>query len=236
MWSEDSNAFGNDTCPHRICLCHVHLARPRQLPVAGLCANFGVLRSLPLIFGVVAWLFVDGVCRRARIGGNCSRKRRWLKPASELACGAYILWLAYKIAGARSMGPDAGNEGEKLAKPVSFIQAALLQLLNPKAWTVALLVTVTYMTEQDYLTNLIVLVAVFCGGQYPLYQRLGHIRGSLAQAAESRLPADMVQPDHGLAPGCQHGAHADPFVRQRKSLIRPETSRQIRLSDCAIVG
>ncbi|SFO40206.1 Threonine/homoserine/homoserine lactone efflux protein [Cohaesibacter marisflavi] len=123
-------------------------------------ANFGVLRSLPLIFGVslgfLSMVFAVGLGL-----GQLLKEAPMVETGLRVACGAYILWLAYKIAGARSMGDNAGNEGEKLAKPVSFIQAALLQLLNPKAWTVALLVTVTYMTEQDYLANLIVLVAVF---------------------------------------------------------------------------
>ena len=119
-------------------------------------ANFGVVRSLPLLFGVslgfLSMVFAVGLGL-----GQVLKQFPIIETGLRLACGAYILWLAYKIAGAKSMGSGS----RELADPLSFIEAALLQLLNPKAWTVALLVTVTYMTERDYLTNLIVLVAVF---------------------------------------------------------------------------
>ncbi|WP_119305960.1 LysE family translocator [Cohaesibacter haloalkalitolerans] len=123
-------------------------------------ANFGVLRSLPLIFGV-SFGFLSMVFAVGLGLGQLLKQAPMVETGLRIACGAYILWLAYKISGVRSLGADDGKQGEELVKPISFIQAALLQLLNPKAWTVALLVTVTYMTEADYLGNLIVLVAVF---------------------------------------------------------------------------
>ena len=91
--------------------------------------------------------------------GQLLKQAPMVETGLRLACGVYILWLAYKIVGVRSLGSDSGKQ--ELLRPISFLQAALLQLLNPKAWTVALLVTVTYMTEADYLGNLVVLVAVF---------------------------------------------------------------------------
>nr|WP_319391226.1 LysE family translocator [uncultured Cohaesibacter sp.] len=121
-------------------------------------ANFGVLRSLPLLFGaslgLLSMVFAVGLGL-----GQLLKQAPMVETGLRLACGVYILWLAYKIAGVRSLGSDSGKQ--ELLRPLSFLQAALLQLLNPKAWTVALLVTVTYMTEADYLGNLVVLVAVF---------------------------------------------------------------------------
>jgi threonine/homoserine/homoserine lactone efflux protein len=53
------------------------------------------------------------------------------------------------------------------AKPISFVQGALFQLVNPKAWTVALIVTVTYTNPGDYLPSLVLMIAVFAAVNLP---------------------------------------------------------------------
>ena len=74
-------------------------------------ANFGVLRSLPLIFGVslgfLSMVFAVGLGL-----GQLLKEAPMVETGLRIACGAYILWLAYKIAGARSMGSDADNEAK----------------------------------------------------------------------------------------------------------------------------
>lgn len=66
--------------------------------------------------------------------------------------------MAWGLMRARGLGTAAGRE---IAQPIGFIQAALLQLVNPKAWAVALIVTVTYTVPQDFLTSLLLLIALF---------------------------------------------------------------------------
>jgi threonine/homoserine/homoserine lactone efflux protein len=73
----------------------------------------------------------------------------------RMACGIYVLWLAFQIARSRSLDSD---ENQEMAKPISFIQAALLQLLNPKAWAVALIVTATYTTPNRFLASLLMML------------------------------------------------------------------------------
>jgi threonine/homoserine/homoserine lactone efflux protein len=46
---------------------------------------------------------------------------------------AYMLWLAWKIAHAAP--PEPGRAG---GRPLTFLQAALFQWVNPKAWAMAL--------------------------------------------------------------------------------------------------
>ena len=41
------------------------------------------------------------------------------------------------------------------------MQAALFQLVNPKAWAVALIVTVSYTNPADYLLSLGLMIALF---------------------------------------------------------------------------
>ena len=44
-------------------------------------------------------------------------------------CAAYLLWLAWKIANS-----GATQDSDAAAHPQTFIQAALFQWVNPKAW------------------------------------------------------------------------------------------------------
>lgn len=120
-------------------------------------ANFGMARSLPLVLGISLGFLTMVLCVGLGLGGLL---RTWpvVYTILKLACAAYVLWLALKIARSRSLGAaDAGAVGS----PVSFIQAALFQLLNPKAWTVALIVTVSYTDPDDYLRSLLAMIVLF---------------------------------------------------------------------------
>ena len=69
-----------------------------------------------------------------------------------------------KIAQSRSSVP---GDSSKLEKPISFVQAAFLQLVNPKAWAVALIVTVSYTNPDNYLTSLILTILIFAAVIFP---------------------------------------------------------------------
>jgi threonine/homoserine/homoserine lactone efflux protein len=52
--------------------------------------------------------------------------------AMKVAASAYLLYLAYQVAGARAL------ERGELARPLGLLQAAAFQAINPKAWIFAL--------------------------------------------------------------------------------------------------
>ncbi|MES0871658.1 LysE family translocator [Pseudovibrio sp. SCP19] len=120
-------------------------------------ANFGFSRSLPLMFGIslgfLSMVFGVGVGL-----GQVLAEFPVLYTALRTICAAYVLWLALKIGRSRALG---SGETEKMAEPISFVQASLFQLLNPKAWAVALIVTVSYTSAESYMTSLLLLIAVF---------------------------------------------------------------------------
>lgn len=119
--------------------------------------NFGFLRSLPLVFGIcagfLAMVFLVGIGL-----GRVLESAPVIYAIMKFACAAYILWLAWKVARSRSVGRD---ESERMEKPISFLQAALLQLVNPKAWAVALIVTVSYTDPDNYLPSLGLMIVLF---------------------------------------------------------------------------
>jgi threonine/homoserine/homoserine lactone efflux protein len=120
-------------------------------------ANFGFIKSLPLVLGIsIGFLSIVVL---VGIGlGEILKQNPVIFNLLRIICGGYVIWLAAKIASSRSLGADSSD---KMMKPIGFVQAALLQWLNPKAWAVALIATVAYTTPDNYLINLILLVVLF---------------------------------------------------------------------------
>lgn len=118
-------------------------------------ANFGFARSVPLVLGIsggfLAIVFLVGIGL-----GPIFERVPAIYIALQLCCGAYVLWLAFKVATSRSLGSD----DSRIEKPIGFIAAALLQLFNPKAWAVALIVTVSYVAPDRFLVELLIALAI----------------------------------------------------------------------------
>lgn len=101
-----------------------------MLMVSG--ANFGFSRSAPHMLGVGIGLTVMIVLVGAgliQVFDTWPVSHAILKTASVI----YLLWLAWKIANA-----SAPKDANAAARPLSFVQAALFQWVNPKTWTMAL--------------------------------------------------------------------------------------------------
>lgn len=119
--------------------------------------NFGFARTLPMILGISFGFLTMVFCVGMGLGEVLTRL-----PAAytglKFLCAAYVLWLAWKIANSRALG---SNNISQVASPIGFIQAALFQLVNPKAWAVALILTVSYTNPDDYLISLVLMIGVF---------------------------------------------------------------------------
>lgn len=75
----------------------------------------------------------------------------------KYAGSAYMLWLAWKIANSK----PAGLSGEAASQPLTFLQGALFQWINPKGWVMAVTAISTYTLQSDIYTGVAVVVAVF---------------------------------------------------------------------------
>lgn len=119
-------------------------------------ANFGFRRSLPLMLGIsggfLAMVFGVGIGL-----GQLLERHPQVYDGMRLLGAAYVLWMAWRLARSRGLESSSGD----VAVPIGFVQAALLQLVNPKAWAVALIVTVTYTVPADFLTSLALLIVIF---------------------------------------------------------------------------
>jgi len=101
--------------------------------------NFGFKRTIPHMLGVAL-----GFTLMVALVGIGLVQVFDLYPASydvlKVCSVLYLLFLAYKIANAAA--PQ--GEGNSSGKPFTFIQAALFQWVNPKAWTMALTASAVY--------------------------------------------------------------------------------------------
>lgn len=95
-------------------------------------AQFGFLRSLPLIGGIALTLAL-----LVAVSGTGLSAALLAVPSIELGMkavgSAYLLWLAFVILKAGS--PQSANLANKT--PIGFVGGALLLAINPKAWAMA---------------------------------------------------------------------------------------------------
>lgn len=93
-------------------------------------AAFGFSRTLPQILGVA--LGYPLMILAVGFGlGEVLRRAPWVHEALRYGGAAFLLYLAWRMARA------AGPEQTEAKRPVSFLESALFQWLNPKGWTFA---------------------------------------------------------------------------------------------------
>lgn len=113
---------------------------PNNIMVTASAANFGVGPTLPHLMGISVGFPVMLVALGLGPG-------QFLVAYPEahlvlkIAGAAYLVFLAWKIATASGTG-----EGKAKGRPLTFLQAALFQWLNPKAWVIALGALTAYTT------------------------------------------------------------------------------------------
>ena len=77
-----------------------------------------------------------------------------------VASGLYLLYMAWKIA-TTTTAPAEKVSDEAKSKPFTFIQAALFQWVNPKAWTMALTAISAYAPKSQGWAGVFIVAGVF---------------------------------------------------------------------------
>lgn len=133
---------------------------PNNMMLLASGANFGFRRSGPHMLGIslghALMVFLVGVGV-----AQVFHRHPQAEVALKLASVGYMLWLAWKIA--RAAPP---KEGAVKGRPFTFLQAALFQWVNPKAWAMAL-TAVTVYAAADTVAAMAVVAAVFAAVNLP---------------------------------------------------------------------
>ena len=120
--------------------------------------NYGLTRTLPHMLGVglgfTAMIFLIGL-GLTQIFDAFPIIYKILKVISII----YLSYLAWKIATATPKTTDAGTE--ITGKPLTFIQAALFQWVNPKAWVMGVSAISTYSAAIEGPHAILIITAVF---------------------------------------------------------------------------
>ncbi|WKV49397.1 LysE family translocator [Dickeya fangzhongdai] len=107
---------------------------PNNMLLTASAANFGVLRSIPLMLGIMVGM--QSMLLLVALGlGSLILLYPSLHLALKVLGSVYLLWLSWKIATAayEKLDTDAAPSA-----PIPLYQGGLLQFLNPKAWLMAL--------------------------------------------------------------------------------------------------
>lgn len=133
---------------------------PNNLMLLASGARFGVRRSAPHMLGVSLGFGVLALC----VGFGLARvfdAAPWLETVMKVLAAGFILYLAWKVATAEtSEGPSAADA------PLTFLQAALFQWINPKAWAMALTAMTIYVAA-DTPWAVLGAAAIFCAVNFP---------------------------------------------------------------------
>lgn len=104
---------------------------PNNLLLATSGVHFGWRRTLPQVFGISTGCFLLVFSVTLLFGavvGLFSSVRPWL----AVVGGVYLLWLSWQILRA---GTPEEKEGRR---PMTFVESALFQVVNPKAWVMVI--------------------------------------------------------------------------------------------------
>src|SRR6185503_7650641 len=125
---------------------------PNNLMVLASGANWGLARTMPHIIGIALGFPVMIVAIGFGIGAVIEAAP-WVETMLKSVAFAYLLWLAWKVA--RAGRPDAKVDG---ARPLSVLQAAAFQWVNPKAWAILLSGTALFISASG---NRVLQIGVF---------------------------------------------------------------------------
>ena len=104
---------------------------PNNVMLAASGASYGVRRTFPHLMGVVigfpVMLLLIGLGLATVLLASSG-----LQLSMKIVSCLYLLWLAFQIA--RSSSVTGAQRG---TRPLSFLQAAAFQWVNPKAWLIA---------------------------------------------------------------------------------------------------
>ncbi|KXF75889.1 hypothetical protein ATN84_18215 [Paramesorhizobium deserti] len=112
---------------------------PNNTMVTASGANHGFRRTLPFLSGIaigvaIIMLVVAGV-------GSSLVSAPGIRTVMKWAGLLYLLWLAWRIGGAR---PKAEGAAQLETTPLTLMQGALFQLVNPKLWAMVAGTVATY--------------------------------------------------------------------------------------------
>ena len=115
--------------------------------------KFGYLKTIPHMSGITIGHVLQTVL--VCIGlGKIFQLFPEIQNILKIICIIYLLYLGYKIIGSFS------KIKEDNSRPLKFYEAALFQLVNPKAWTISTMVASGFLPKDEKLITAILFISI----------------------------------------------------------------------------
>jgi threonine/homoserine/homoserine lactone efflux protein len=115
--------------------------------------KFGYLKTVPHMSGITIGHVLQTVL--ACIGlGKIFQSFPEIQNILKIICAIYLLYLGYKIIGSFT------KIKEDNSRPLKFYEAALFQLVNPKAWTISTMVASGFLPKDEKLITAILFISI----------------------------------------------------------------------------
>lgn len=114
---------------------------PNNVMLTASGANFGFRRTLPHMLGICGGFALQMLAVCAGLGAIFSR---WphLQDGLRWLGAAYLVWLGWRLLRPAEAG------ARRAPRPVTFLEAAAFQFLNPKAWVMTLTAATLFMPPE----------------------------------------------------------------------------------------
>ena len=177
---------------------------PNNLMLLASGVNFGFVRTIPHMLGISIGFLVLLLAVGFGLGAVLTAFPA-LHTGLKIAGGAYLLYLAWKIAMSRSLS----GKGEAEARPMRFIEAAAFQWVNPKAWVMAITAMAVYTNPEHPFLSVLLIAVAFALVNLPSVSVWAGFRHGAARLPVGSGAAEMVQHRHGRAAGGDAVADAE---------------------------
>jgi threonine/homoserine/homoserine lactone efflux protein len=117
---------------------------PNNIMLLSSGLTFGYRRTIPHALGINFGFPIMVICVGLGVGRLFEIFPQTYTILKVVGIG-YLAWMAWHIANTKG---SAKTENRK-DKPFTFLQAALFQWVNPKAWIMAITSTATFITDQN---------------------------------------------------------------------------------------
>ena len=115
--------------------------------------KFGFLKTIPHMTGITIGHVLQTILVCLGLG-KIFQMFPEIQNILKIICAVYLLYLGYKIIGSFSKIKEDGS------RPLKFYEAALFQLVNPKAWTISTMVASGFLPKDERLIIAILFISV----------------------------------------------------------------------------
>jgi len=127
---------------------------PNNIMLLSSGLTFGYKRTIPHALGINVGFPLMVICVGLGVG-KLFEIYPFFYTILKVAGISYLLWMAWHIANTKG----SLNTENKKDKPFTFLQAALFQWINPKAWVLAITSTATFITDHQIASIQVLIIS-----------------------------------------------------------------------------